>query len=475
MLLVQLPRTVKLAGIVAVVLTILLISSCLARIGETHIAGTSLSTGGEADEGEKPTAGSLSVEPLPCRRLPGVDDVLVVMRTGASEIRDKLPIHYDTTFRCYGDVVIFSDHEEDDFRGRRVHNVLADMPQQVINTHMDFMHYRHIQQVGREGLHASELSGGVSEEVGKFGKNNNAGWRLDKWKFLPMINRTLEMYPTKKWYLFVEPDTYVVWSNFLRWIQELDPSKPAYYGSENLIGEDLFAHGGSAFLLSRPALQNGVEVYRSNTTGHHAMTGTHWAGDCVLGITLKEAGVPLTWTWPMFQGGNPSDQMQFEQKKGKNTLWCSPVLSYHHFTPEQVADLWKFEQDWIQSLQDRKPSFWSDLAFWKSDHSSILHHREVFKHFVMPELMSERVDWTNSPETYHPGTEDATMEECRARCAANAWCMQYALGPAGCFTGKAPRIGRAQEGFRSQWMTQRLEIWMGSLDRCRGKEGWTVT
>lgn len=284
------------------------------------------------------------------------------------------------------------------------------------------------------------------------------------------------MYPSKKWYLFVEPDTYVIWSNLLQWIQQLDSRRPAYYGSENLIGEDLFAHGGSAFLLSRPALEKGVELYRSNTETYHNLTGNHWAGDCVLGITLREAGVPLTWSWPMFQGGNPSDQMQFETKKGdKKVLWCSPVLSYHHLTPEQVADLWRFEQDWMRRVADRRPSRWQSLASWRPDYSSVLHHREVFKEYVMPKLVSERTDWTNSPETYHPGTEDATIEECRARCAANAWCMQYALGPAGCFTGTEPRIGHKQEGFRSVWMTQRLQIWMENLDKCSGKDGWTVT
>lgn len=487
MLLTQFSRTIKLAGVVGALLTFLLLLRVLnggllplPAIDDAKAAQESSSPSfidGEAREGSSLGGSSGSgEEELPCRRLPGIDDVLVVMRTGASEIKDKLPIHESTTFRCYKDIVIFSDHQEDDFGGRPVHDVLADMPQQIINTHMDFKHYRHVQHVGREGLDASELSGNVSAEVGKFGKQGNAGWRLDKWKFLPMINRTLDMYPAKKWYLFIEPDTYVIWSNLLQWIQLLDSTKPAYYGSENLIGEDLFAHGGSAVLLSRPALENGVEVYRSRKEVYHQITGNHWAGDCVLGIALKEAGVPLTWTWPMFQGGNPSNQMQFEVKKGeKKVLWCSPALSYHHFTPEQVAEMWKFEQEWLQSVQSRKPSLWPSLAFWRPDYSTVLHHQQIFKEFVMPKLASERIDWTNSPETWHPGTEDGSMEDCRARCAGDAWCMQYALGPEGCFTGRAPRIGHAKEGYRSVWMTQRLKIWMQNLDHCQGKEGWTVT
>lgn len=125
---------------------------------------------------------------------------------------------------------------------------------------------------------------------------------LRRWKFLPMLNATYEMYPNMNWYVFVEPDTYVVWSNMLQWLSTMDPSKPAYFGSEVMIGDDIFAHGGSAFVLSSAALKIGAESYRQHTRDLWDYTGGHWAGDCVLGVTLHDAGVDLTWSWPMFQG-----------------------------------------------------------------------------------------------------------------------------------------------------------------------------
>lgn len=291
-----------------------------------------------------------------------------------------------------------------------------------------------------------------------------------------MLNRTLEMYPEKKWYLFVEPDSYVVWSNLLQWIQTIDATKASYYGSEVLIGKDLFAHGGSAFLLSRPALEKGGKLYNSQADHYHELIANHWAGDCVTGIILKDAGVSLTWTWPMIQGGNPAAQIKYELKKGSNkALWCNPALSYHHFSPPQIADMYKFEQDWIESLQDRKPSRWPSLAFWREDYSSVLHHRDVFKKFVLPKLSSERTDWTNEPEDWQPGTDTATIEECRALCEGNSTCLQYALGPAGCFTGAEPRTGQAQQDVISGWVIPNINRWMNKLDHCHGKEGWTVT
>lgn len=41
----------------------------------------------------------LNVSSVPCQLLKGAEDVLVVMRTGATEIKDKLPAHLNTTVR----------------------------------------------------------------------------------------------------------------------------------------------------------------------------------------------------------------------------------------------------------------------------------------------------------------------------------------------------------------------------------------
>lgn len=120
----------------------------------------------------------------PCQFLPGAEDILVVMRTGTTEIKDKLPAHIETTFKCFKNLVIFSDYNET-FLGYSVHDVLSNVNPEIKDTNKDFEIYRHIREVGREGLNESELSGPVSDESGPVGKNDNAGWRLDKWKFLP--------------------------------------------------------------------------------------------------------------------------------------------------------------------------------------------------------------------------------------------------------------------------------------------------
>ena len=120
-------------------------------------------------------------EELPCQKLEGGEEVLVVMRTGATEIKDKLPAHLNTTLQCYNNHIIFSDYEED-FEGHHVYDLLANVEDDVKEHHPDFALWRRLRDHGRESLNDSELSGAVSEDSGGTGKTENDGWRLDKWK-----------------------------------------------------------------------------------------------------------------------------------------------------------------------------------------------------------------------------------------------------------------------------------------------------
>jgi hypothetical protein len=71
------------------------------------------------------------------------------------------------------------------------------------------------------------------------------------------------------------------------------------------IGDVLFAHGGSGFVVSRPAMKMIVDFYASHQEEIEKFTHEHWAGDYVLGKVFKDAGVPFTNSWPIFQGDYP--------------------------------------------------------------------------------------------------------------------------------------------------------------------------
>ncbi|KAK0266609.1 hypothetical protein B0A54_03350 [Friedmanniomyces endolithicus] len=464
-------RNVLIIAVVATVFAGLYItnSSPLARLGvSTQHTGLRLRPLEEIEPGAPP-----------CRFLAGAEGVVVVMRTGATEIKDKLPVHFNTTLRCYPDTLIFSDYAEV-FQGHQVHDALANVDAHLKETNADFAHYLRLQVLGREGLGKDELHG-ETWESGPVGKNDNPGWRLDKWKFLPMIQDTLKLRPEKQWYVFVEPDTYVVWSNMVQWLQTLEPTEASYYGSEVLIGNDVFAHGGSAFVLSNPAMRKGAEIYASHPEEWHTRTAQHWAGDCILGTALVSAGVPFTWAWPMFQGGNPVD-MDWEDAKEKRRLWCAPALSYHHFETHEVETMWAFEQQHILDLMavmEEKKSTAASSFFGGTD--TILRHSDVFRRYIRPNLVHERTDWTNmSPDLIEHSARIAKpieerMADCEAACIAKKTCLQYAVSAIGCSTSDHFKTGRAFRGVRSGWILPRVEHWTKSMDTCRRRGGWSVT
>lgn len=195
---------------------------------------------------------------LPCSRLPGADSTLVVLRTGATELEARLPAHLSTTLRCYPHHVIFSDYQET-FPGKPILDALEFVSPEIKASNADFELYRRLQQGGRAGLNASELSDADSKPVSLIGNTDNPGWKLDKWKFLPIVNQTLYLYPKMKWYVFAEADTFMLWSTLLAYTAAMNPDELFYVGSQTMVGSFQIAHGGSAFVVSQPALRRVVE------------------------------------------------------------------------------------------------------------------------------------------------------------------------------------------------------------------------
>lgn len=287
-----------------------------------------------------------SAATLPCHDLPGANETLVVLKTGAGEIEDKVPIHLQTTFNCYPNTVIFSDFGET-FMDHTVVDVLDDVSSDFKESHADFDLYRRLQREGREALAPSELSGPSVRPTDSNGKPTVPGWTLDKYKFLPMMRKTLEDHPKRKWYVFIEADTYILWSSLLAYAAALDSDNPHYIGGQTWIGDVEFAHGGTGFLVSRRALEMVVAEYVKNKSEWENFASGHWAGDCVLGKAFKDAGVPLAAAWPIWQGDEVGHMNYDRVDDGERRQWCSPTVSYHHLSISAIRDLWEFEQRWI--------------------------------------------------------------------------------------------------------------------------------
>jgi hypothetical protein len=279
---------------------------------------------------------------LLCSDLPLANDTLVVMKTGSTELQDRLPVHSNTILQCYPNYAIYSDLTEE-FHGHEILDALEDVDPTIKASHDDFALYRRLQQQsGRASLEQFELSGPHSKPPGASGKIENPGWKLDKWKFLPLMRKTLRNHPGKHWYIFVETDTFLFWETLLAYLAVLDSTKPYYIGGQIWIGDVEFAHGGSGYIVSRPALERVAKQYEENQHEWEKFTDNHWAGDCVLGKAFKDAGILLTAAWPIFQGDDIGNMNYGHSRR----LWCQPTVSYHHVDASAIEDLWKYGRSW---------------------------------------------------------------------------------------------------------------------------------
>ncbi|KAK6076857.1 hypothetical protein SCUP234_06926 [Seiridium cupressi] len=394
---------------------------------------------------------------LSCDSLQGLGDIFLILRTGASEALRRLPAHFNTTLRClhsqnYG---IWSDYEEY-IGGHHVHDAFDEMDPEVIASHPDFAYYRRLKEQGRSSFTVDELTGWATAPNSAGGRDT-PGWKLDKWKFLPIADKAYRQQPNAKWYIFMEGDTYIHWANILHWLSHIDASKPYYMGQEMQIGDIVFAYGGSSFIISNSAMKTLVE-YRATKPGvYEEFTGNHWAGDCVLGKAMLDAGIKLSWQYPNLFGGMPYD-MDYNETFGspQRRLWCYPTTTYHHVSPSDVEEIYHNEQKWNQ------------------EKAKLMRHGDVFRSLVRPKLAERVEDW-QSISADDEGTK-GTFEECRAACEDKPGCLQYLFheDAHSCKISNRIRVGSSSikdkdhsERIVSGWVIDRVDAFVADMDtRC---------
>ncbi|KAI0830457.1 glycosyltransferase family 31 protein [Hypoxylon sp. FL0890] len=393
----------------------------------------------------------------PCDALKGLEDIFVVLRTGATEAPKKLPAHFTTTLRCVPNYAIYSDYEED-IEGHHVYNVLDEVNSDIIATHPDFEYYRRLQEGGREAFTAEELAQWENAKNTNGGRDS-PGWRLDKWKFLPLAEKALRRQPDAKWYIFIESDTYMLWQTLLEWLSHFDASKPYYMGMQMQIGDVVFAYGGGGFAISNPALKKVVARRRENLKFYDDLTAAHWAGDCVLGKALADAGVRLLWSFPTIAGDRPGDMDFNSTFGGKTKPWCYYAASYHHIPPAEYSQFYRFEQNWNRENTFR------------------IRHRDMFRSYILPRLSSERVDWDNLSDVDE--SDITSFDDCRSACENQPDCRQFSFTAQSCKTSTALKLGHqvpsdSADRVKSGWMMERVKDYVESMDASCGDESWIL-
>lgn len=363
---------------------------------------------------------------------------MVILKTGATESLEKVPIHLRTTLQCVPHFAVFSDYEET-INGVRTYDVLQNVSSEIKDREPEFGIYRRLQEVGREGLTQAEWG---DNRNGPLGKLNNPGWKLDKWKFLPMIDGALDLMPDAKWYVFLEADTYVVWPNLVNWLAQLHHEHNYYLGSPMQIGEVLFGYGGAGIVLSSHTMKL-LSQYRSRAqTELEEVTAVEWAGDCALARALKGVHVDLTWAWPMMMTSRPWEIDYFSEGYGRQP-WCYPAISYHHMASDDIQEMWDFEG-----------------AFFASGKNSLLLHADVYQRLIYNDSFDALQDWDNMSGVkvdFALGTIPS-VETCADVCARNEECLQYSFDSKTgvCKHASTTLAGAASDGISSGWIRTRV-------------------
>ena len=260
-----------------------------------------------------------------CDGFPESKDIFVVMKTGATEAYDKLPVHFLTTLKCAKSYILFSDMEMD-MAGHHLIDSLDQVADDIKKDNKDFELYNQLQDYQR-----------LREDPRPLKDNNNNGWNLDKYKFLHMLLKGYRERPDAPWYVFIEADTALIWDNLRIFLDKLDPSKPYYIGSPTYLDIE-FAHGGSGYIISQAAIQAGVGDHPEIATHYDKDVHSICCGDAMIGRVLLDVDIKLSKAWPMINGEKPST-LPFATNH-----WCQPVLTMHHLTAQEVSQVWNFEQ-----------------------------------------------------------------------------------------------------------------------------------
>ncbi|KAI9651253.1 hypothetical protein NHQ30_001291 [Ciborinia camelliae] len=295
--------------------------------------------------------------------------VMVVFKTGAQEI-SQLAIHLGTTLRYFQerDILFFSD-SEGTIGPFLIHDALKTVDQKIRETHVDFKIYRDIKRCQISGRDIEELKEDKNKGEGRW------GWRLDKYKFIHMAEEVYFKEPNAKWYIFIETDSYVIWSNLITWLKKLDSTKPLYLGAGLIHEETYFAHGGSGYILSNAAMN--VLFGPKQPKGLAASWDTKMDGECcgdvALAKALYEQGVKLTGSHPFLNGDKPSTFAY-----GPKEHWCQPAITMHHLKPHEISSVWRFERQ-----REIMQKSWATMF------------SELYSHFVEPHIVPSRDNWNN--------------------------------------------------------------------------------
>lgn len=259
-------------------------------------------------------------------------NVVVAVKTGAAEASKRVEVLMRTSLRCARHVLFFSDLEQD-VGPYHLHDALESISSSVEDPIFEFYHRQ--RNRWRKNHDISDLKGitipGIPDEI--------AAWSLDKYKNMHILEKTWEILPDKEWYVFIDADTYVVWSNLLKWLSSLDPMKMGFFGSKLFLGDTGFMHGGSGMVMSKRTVYNFAVTNNGTAARWDPLIHKECCGDFMMSKALTEYGNDLSNVWPSFSGQRPCT---FPYSLSES-YWCQPVVTMHQMSPSEMQQFDDYE------------------------------------------------------------------------------------------------------------------------------------
>lgn len=391
----------------------------------------------------------------PSGQLEGTEEIVVAIKTGATELFKTLPIHFVTTLPQTANYLLFSDHEQT-IGQYQIQDSLNETTEEARKTYNDFQLYRDQRQYMAEGQNPEFL-------------DFKGGWELDKFKNIPILAKTWRQRPNAKWYVFIDADTYIGMANLMPFLKTLDHKKELYFGSPTYIADLEFAHGGTGYVLSHAAVKKVMEKHPRIDGEYDAWTKEQCCGDYAVARALKDNDISLKWASPNFNG-EPPYMIEFDKDK-----MCQPLITLHHMRAQDVGDYWNFERE------HAKPGQYILFA-------------DAYEYFVAPHLRDERLDWDNLggnqgelidiekdwEEAKNNGTKvPSHFDRCKASCRGKDDCVQWRTHKEECRISTHTQLGWKvpvsyddNETYKSGWFMDRVNDLRTALPCKQPEKDW---
>lgn len=345
-----------------------------------------------------------------CPEIPGAKDILLVVKTGATEAFSRIPAILSALGDCIPNIAFYSDLDQE-IAGHRLYDIVKTVSAQHQKNNPEFDFYHRLQKAYSDGGDLTTLDTSAGE--------GSQAWTLDKWKNIPMLHEAYTMHPKTKWFVFIDTDTSLAFHNLVRALNKLRHTLPLYIGATNHYDRQmLFAHGGSGYIISASAAADFEKIYtRENIDKWEAETAVTCCGDVMLGKAMSDAGVKLRNASPSLNYAN------MPELRWSNRTWCEQSWTWHHVQAQLSRELSTFDRD------------------WHTKHAEPFRFKDLFQALVKSRLATVKEDWdnlstdkvlaswnvqvTDNETSVGDDVDNRSIRGCREACLKDERCIQW--------------------------------------------------